>query len=177
VRKAVMILLALLAVRLLPRALRREARALELVALLAQLTAAAIANTSKTASTANRTASLEARVGSLEQGVIPNVQSGSTIGTLQRGIFVNVSGGAVITMETQQGSVTLHCGALSNFTSGPQTTFLASLTQCGPQAFAGGDDGNTGASWASGERGYINDAKHSIDAIHNSLINHGFMSS
>ena len=72
---------------------------------------------------------------------------------------------------------TLHCGALAGFTSSDNTAFLAALTQCGPQAFAGSADNNTGEHWATGERSYINDTKTSVDAIHNSLINHGFMAS
>jgi len=56
VRKAVMIVLALLAIRLLPKALRREARALELITVLFQVTLAATANTSKAVSTEQRTA-------------------------------------------------------------------------------------------------------------------------
>jgi hypothetical protein len=174
-RKAVMILLALLAIRLLPRALRRQARALELVTLLFQLTAAAAANTSKTVAVETRTGNLETRVGNLEQGQVANLQPNSVIGTLQRGIFTNVSGGSTITMETQQGSVTLHCGALSNFTSGPQTTFLASLTQMGPQANWYLNDNFTGPNWGTGERDYINVASSRSEAVKNALVNHGFM--
>ena len=174
-RKAVMILLALLAIRLLPKALRRQARALELVTLLFQLTAAAAANTSKTGSVEVRTGNLETRVGNLEQGQFANLQSGSVIGTLQRGIFTNVSGGSTISMETQQGSVTLHCGALSNFSSGPQTTFLASLTQCGPQPDWYLNDNFTGPNWGTGERDYINVASSRSQAVKQGLVNHGFM--
>lgn len=173
-RKAVMILLALLAIRLLPRALRRQARALELITLLFQLTAAAAANTSQTASTTARTASLETRVGDLEQGKFSNLQSSSIIGTLQRGVFTNVSGGSTITMETQQGSVTLHCGALSNFTSGPQTTFLAGLSKLNHlsgQPF----DNNTGSTWAQGERGYINNLVQYVNDLDGDLQNKGWM--
>ena len=56
-RKAVMIVLALLAIRLLPKALRREARALELITLLFQVTIATA--TSKSMATEQRTAALE----------------------------------------------------------------------------------------------------------------------
>ena len=173
-RKAVMILLALLAIRLLPKALRRQARALELITLLFELTAAAAANTSKTASVEVRTGNLESRVGDLEQGKFANLQSSSVIGTLQRGIFTNVSGGSTISMETQQGSVTLHCGALSSFTSGPQTTFLAGLSKLNHlsgQPF----DGNTGSSWATGERGFINNCVQWINDIDGDLQNKGWM--
>ena len=176
-RKAVMILLALLAIRLLPRALRRQARALELITLLFQLTAAATANTSKTASVEVRTGNLESRVGDLEQGKFANLQSSSVIGTLQRGIFTNVSGGSTISMETQQGSVTLHCGALSSFTSGPQTTFLATLSQCANPGGNLATDGNTGSSWATGERGYINDTVVRLNNVLNSLQAHNYMAS
>lgn len=174
-RKAVMILLALLAIRLLPKALRRETAALRLITLLFQLTAAAAANTSKTASVEQRTGNLETRVGNLEQGKFANLQSSSVIGQLQRGIFTNVSGGATITLETQQGSVALHCGALSNFTSGPQTTFLATLTQC---ANPGGNlptDPSSGPNWATGERGYVNDTIVRLNNVLNSLQNHNYM--
>lgn len=64
-RKAVMIVLALLAVRLLPKALRREARAIELLTVLLEITLAAAANTSKAVSTEQRTAALEARTGAI----------------------------------------------------------------------------------------------------------------
>lgn len=174
-RKAAWILLALLAIRLLPRALRRQARALELITLLFQLTAAAAANTSKTVSVEARTGNLETRVGDLEKGQFTNLQSSSVIGTLQRGIFTNVSGGSTITMETQQGSVTLHCGALSNLTSGPQTTFLATLSQCANPGGNLGTDPFTGSTWGSGERGYINDVIIRVNNVLNSLQNHNYM--
>jgi hypothetical protein len=173
VRKAVMILLALAAIRLLPRALRAEARALGLFTLLLQSLAAA-ANTSKTYNAEIRTSNLETRVGNLEQGQFANLQSSSVIGTLQRGIFTNVSGGSTITMETQQGSCTLHCGALSNFTSGPQTTFLAGLQRLNHltgQPF----DNNTGPNWATGERGYINNLVQYINDLDGDLQNKGYM--
>jgi hypothetical protein len=173
-RKAVMILLALLAIRLLPRALRRQARALELVTLLFQMTAAAAANTSKAVSAETRTGNLETRVGNLEQGQFANLQSSSVIGTLQRGIFTNVSGGSVISMETQQGSVTLHCGALSNFTSGPQAQFLAGLQKLNHLS-GQPSDGNTGSTWAQGERGYINNCVQWINDIDGDMQNKGWM--
>ena len=174
-RKAVMILLALLAIRLLPKALRREARALELITLLFQAAAPLIVNTSKTANVETRTGNLETRVGNLEQGQFANLQSSSVIGTLQRGIFTNVSGGSTISMETQQGSVTLHCGALSSFTSGPQTTFLATLSQCAGPGGNLGTDPFTGSSWGSGERGYINDVIIRVNNVLNSLQAHNYM--
>jgi len=162
-----MILLALLAIRLLPRALRQQARALELITLLFQLTAAAGApNTSKAYAAEART-----RVGTLEQGQFANLQSSSVIGTLQRGIFTNVSGGSTISMETQQGSVTLHCGALSNFTSGPQAAFLASMNK-GQSPGGVATDPNSGGSWANNERAdYINDLRGKWNALLGTLIN------
>lgn len=173
-RKAAWILLVLLAIRLLPRALRREARALELVSLLLQMTALAATNTSKTISVENRTGNLETRVGNLEQGQFANLQSSSIIGQLQRGVFTNVSGGSTITLDTQQGSVTLHCGALSNFSSGPQAQFLSGLQKLnhlGGQPF----DNNTGSSWATGERGFINNCVQWINDIDGDLQNKGWM--
>src|SRR5260370_41915469 len=107
-RKILLVILALALVRLLPRQLRRGVTAVGLLAALPESLALAATpppNTSMTYSNMQRTAALETRVGNLEQGIVPNVQSGSTIGTLQRGIFTNVSGGSVITLETQQGSV------------------------------------------------------------------------
>ena len=169
-----MILLALLAIRLLPKTLRREARALELVTLLLQATAPLIVNTSKTASVEARTGNLETRVGDLEQGKFANLQSSSVIGTLQRGIFTNVSGGATISMETQQGSVTLHCGALSNFDSGPQAQFLRGLQKLNHLS-GQPSDGNSGSTWATGERGYINNCVQWINDIDGDMQNKGWM--
>lgn len=156
-RKAAWILLALLAIRLLPGTLRRQARALELIGLLMQMTAMAAANTSKTVSVENRTGDLETRVGNLEQGIFPNV-----------------SGGSTITLDTQQGSVTLHCGALSSFSSGPQAQFLAALQKLNHlsgQPF----DNNTGSSWATGERGYTNNLVQWVNDIDGDLQNKGWM--
>jgi len=174
VRKAIWILLALLAIRLLPKTLRQQARALELVTLLFQITAMTAANTSKTVSVEKRTGDLETRVGTLEQGQFANLQSSSIIGQLQRGVFTNVSGGSTITLDTQQGSVTLHCGALSNFSSGPQAQFLSGLQKLNHlsgQPF----DNNTGSSWATGERGYINNCVQWINDIDGDLQNKGWM--
>ncbi len=173
-RKAVMILLALLAIRLLPKALRQQARALQLITLLFELTAAIIVNTSKTVNVQQRTGNLETRVGDLEQGKFANLQSSSVIGTLQRGIFTNVSGGSTISMETQQGSVTLHCGALSNFSSGPQAAFLAGLQKLNHLS-GQPSDGNTGSTWATGERGYINNLVQFVNDLDGDLQNKGYM--
>ena len=171
-RKAFMILVALAAFRLLPKALRRQARALELITLLFQLTAAAAANTSKTANVEARTGNLETRVGNLEQGKMSNLQSGSVVGQLQRGIFTNVTGG---TVTLTGGGVTLHCGALSQLDTETQTAFLSTLSQ---GAFPGGDlatDPSTGSTWTTGERGYINDAIIRLNNIVNSLQNHNYL--
>lgn len=171
-RKAVMILLALLAIRFLPKALRREARALELIGLLFQLTAAAAANTSKTASVETRTGNLETRVGDLEQGKVANIQSGTVVGQMQRGIFTNVSGG---TVTLTGGGVTLHCGALSQLDTETQTAFLSTLSQCASPGGNLATDGNTGSSWATGERGYINDTVIRLNNVLNSLQAHNYM--
>lgn len=76
-RKAVMILLALAAIRLLPRTLRREARALELFTVLFQMAAMATANTSKAYSTEKRVGTVEGKVGTMQS---------------QRGTFAGFSG-------------------------------------------------------------------------------------
>lgn len=175
-RKIVILLLALLAIRLLPRSLRAEARAMGLITLLMQ-SLATVMNTSKTLSLEGRVSALETRTGDLEQGKVNNLQPNTTIGQLNKGIFTNVSGGSTITMDTQQGSVGLHCGALSNFTSGPQTTFLAGLSKT--QSPGGvGLDPNSGSSWANNERAqYINDLRSDWNALLGTFINNGFMTS
>lgn len=106
-RKAVMIVLALAALRLLPRAFRQQARMLELVAMLWQLTAAAAANTSKTVNVETRTGNLETRVGNLEQGQVANLQSSSLIGQLQAG---NFPGGTSISCATLTTTGNISCG-------------------------------------------------------------------
>jgi hypothetical protein len=66
----VWLLIALAAIRLLPRALRREARALELITLLFQVAAsAATANTAMSYTTAQRVGALETRAGTTEANV------------------------------------------------------------------------------------------------------------
>lgn len=106
-RKAVMIVLALAALRLLPRAFRQQARMLELVALLWQLTTAAAANTSKTVNIEARTGDLETRVGNLEQGQVANLQNSSLIGQLQQG---NFPGGTSISCATLTTTGNISCG-------------------------------------------------------------------
>jgi hypothetical protein len=170
-RKAAMILLALLAIRLLPRALRRQARALELITLLFQVTAAAAANTSKTASVEVRTGNLESRVGDLEKGQFSNLQSGGVIGQLRSGIFTGVPGG---TVTLTGGGVTLHCGALSQLDTETQTAFLSGLRKLNHlsgQPF----DNNTGSSWATGERSYINNLVQYVNDLDGDLQNKGWM--
>lgn len=175
-RKAIMILLALLAIRLLPKALRQQARALELITLLFQLTAAAAANTSKTASVETRTGNLETRVGDLEQGKFANLQGSSVLGQIQAGNFTTITTTGNITAGNNlgvNGGTVFWPGGVAISTS--KAAFLASLTQCGPQSDAGGNDGNSGSSWANGERGYVNNAINAINNIRGALINHGFM--
>lgn len=125
-RKAVMILLALLAIRLLPRALRREARALELITLLFELTAAAIVNTSKTVSTTTRTGTLEIRAGGLEQGIIPNLQPSSTVGLIQG--RVNSLSGAQTTQNGLTDSRVSGTTDLCNGSGGGTGTTSSSLS-------------------------------------------------
>lgn len=79
-RKAVMIVLALLAIRLLPKALRREARALELITVLFQVTLAATANTSKAVSTEQRTAALEVKTGAIATQLAGNSGFANALG-------------------------------------------------------------------------------------------------
>lgn len=65
----------------------------------------------------------------------------------------------------------LNLTALAQFQSVTNTTFLAQLSQLPHQtnanSSAGADDTNTGPYWASGERGFVNNA---IDAT-NGLVN------
>lgn len=171
-RRTLWILAALLAIRLLPKALRRQAQALQLITLLFELTAAA-ANTSKTINVEQRTGNLETRVGNLEQGKIPNIQSGTVIGQLRAGVFTGVSGG---TVTLTGGGVTLHCGALSQLDTETQTAFLSTLSQ---GASPGGNlalDPFSGPSFGSGERAdYINATITRLNNIVNSLQNHNYL--
>lgn len=177
-RKVFFLLLALAIIRLLPRTARAEARALGLLTLLCQYLAAATtaANTSKTMSVEQRTGALETRVGNLEQGMVPNLQSGTVIGQMHAGNFATITTTGDITaggnLGVNGGTVWWPGGVGMNTA---KATFLISLSQCGPQSDAGGTDGNTGSTWASGERGYINAAINAINAIHGSLVNHNFM--
>lgn len=177
-RKVFFLLLAMAIIRLLPRSVRAEAKALGLLTLLCQYLAAATtaANTSKTVNVEQRTSALEARVGDLEQGKVVNLRSGTVIGQMQAGNFASITTTGNITAGNNlgvNGGTVFWPGGVGISTS--KATFLASLSQCGPQPDAGGTDGNTGSTWASGERGYINAAINAINAVHGSLVNHGFM--
>jgi hypothetical protein len=114
VRKAVMILLALLAIRLLPRALRREARALELLTLLFQMTAAAA--TSKTVAVETRTANLELATRSAAAKVA--AQKGQTTA------FSNLA-------QTETGSATVFGGEPTIQTGTPPQTGQYTVTSSG----------------------------------------------
>ena len=109
-RKLVVLVLALIVIRLLPRAVRQQVRAMELITAMMQIAAMATANTSMTYNTAQRTAALETRTGNLEQGVISNVQPSSTVGTIQTQVSAlsgaatsepNVSSTVVLTSDVE----------------------------------------------------------------------------
>jgi hypothetical protein len=135
-----------------------------LLAILVYVWASAMASTTNTA----KTRAVEQRVNNLI------VSTGASIGQLNQGIFTDVSGGSTIELVTAQGSVTLHCGALSSFTSGPQTTFLAGLSVMqSPGGVA--SDGNSGTTWVSGERAQINAWPAAINSILGTAISNGFM--
>lgn len=140
---------------------------LGLLAVLIYVWASAMATTANTA----KTRATEQRVNNLVSG---QTSTNQAIRQLQQGTFISVSGGSTIQLDTQQGSVTLHCGALSSFTSGPQTTFLAGLQKLN---HLGGQpaDNNTGSSWANGERGYINNCVQWINDLDGDLQNKGYM--
>jgi hypothetical protein len=181
-RKAVMILLALLAIRFLPKALRREARALELITLLFSMTAAAAANTSKTASVEIRTGNLETRVGNLEKGQFSNLQGSSLLGQIAAGNF----GGQSVSCATLTTTGSITAGTNLGVNGGnvfwpggvgistSQASFLSGLRKLdhlsGQPA-----DGNTGSTWATGERGYINNCVNWINNIDGDLQNKGWM--
>jgi hypothetical protein len=79
-RKAVLIVLALAALRLLPKALQREARALELITLLFQVTLAATARVDKAVSTEQRTAALEVKTGTITTQLAGNTGFANALG-------------------------------------------------------------------------------------------------
>lgn len=140
---------------------------LGMLAVLAYVWGAAMTATTNTA----KTRAVEQRVNAL---VTAQTTQNQAIAQLQQGIFTNVSGGSVITLSTQQGSVTLHCGALSYLTSGPQAQFLAGLSQMqSPGGVA--TDGGGGNYWETGERALINTWADAINAILGTAIGNGFM--
>jgi hypothetical protein len=196
--RIVAVVFVLLVIRLIPRGLRREAQFVKLSVLLVEFLAAATSpttNSSKTYSTEARTAALETRTGNLEQGIIPNV-GGSTVnvGTMNSTLATHTTQIAAVTTTANtantnansantvisnqiSGTGVLHTDVLSEFTDQTVTAFLATLTQIGPQSFPGGNDSNIGGTWASGERGYVNNSINSLTAVMNGMINHNFMAS
>jgi hypothetical protein len=76
-RRVLLVLIVLLAVRLIPKVLRKEALVLELLMLLVQVSALAAKNTSKATSTEQRTTALEART-SATAVKVSNVVAGKT---------------------------------------------------------------------------------------------------
>lgn len=160
-RKAICIILALAAIRLLPRALRAEARALGLFAMLVQsLAMSGAPNSSKVYANEARTASLETRVGNLEQGQIVNLQSGSTFGTLQA---------TVTTLNHDVGVLLPIVNA-----GGTTVAFLAGLSKT---QSPGGvpTDPYSGGSFVSGERALMNNWPNAINSILGTFIGNGFM--
>jgi hypothetical protein len=138
---------------------------LGLLAVLLYVWATALASTTNTAKTR-----------ALEERVNTALGPAGLMAQLNKGIFTNVAGGNTITMTTAQGSVTLHCGALSYFTSGPQAQFLAGIT--GRLNHLGGIamDPNSGTLWADLERAdYINDLRALWNDLVGGLQNNGFM--
>jgi hypothetical protein len=107
-RKAVMILLALAAIRLLPKALRREARAAELLALLYQVTLAAVANTSKAVATEQRAAALEKRAGTM-QSQRGTTSAAGNLGQTQTG-SPQAGGPSYLTSSAVTGGATIQTG-------------------------------------------------------------------
>jgi hypothetical protein len=181
VRKAVMILLALLAIRLIPRALRTEAR---VIALLSALTAAiaAAANTSKTASVEVRAGNLETRVGDLEQGKFANLQGSTLLGQIAAGNFGAQSVSCATLTTTGDISVGHNIGVNGGSVFWPggvgittsQAQFLSGLRKL-DHLTGQPTDNNTGSSWATGERGYINNCVNWINNIDGDMQNKGWM--
>lgn len=125
------------------------------------ITAMSTTNTAKARSTEHRVDGL----------VTAAANTNTSVAQLNRGTFTNVAGGSTIQLDTQQGSATLHCGALSNFTSGSQTTFLATLTQIGPR-------GDLNVSTPGGANSaWYNDVAGLLDGLRDGLVNHKFMAS
>lgn len=125
-----------------------------LIAILAYvwLTAMATTNTAKTRSTEQRVAAHTAAIGNLNQGTFSNV---------------NGFGGTV----QLSGTGTLQASALSQLNNATNTAFLAGLSRMPSPSSpvpgsTGGWDPNTGSTWASGERGYINGLYDSLNAFY-----------
>jgi DNA-binding beta-propeller fold protein YncE len=176
VKKIAILFLALIALRLLPKALRSELRFLATFSALAKaMLVMAVDNTSKVMSIEGRTGDLETRVGNLEQGQIPNLDQNSLIGGLTKGIFPNVQGNTVI--MTAASSSTLHCQALGNLTDSSNTSFLSGLSKTqSPGGVA--LDPNSGTTWVANERAqYINDLRSDWNSLLGTFINNGFMNS
>lgn len=131
-----------------------------LLAVLAYVWITAMTSTANTA----KTRAVEQRVNAMAP----------TLGQVNQGIFTAVPGG---TVTLTGGSVTLHCGALSQLDDETQTGFLATLSQCANPGGNLPDDPSTGSTWASGERGYINGVIDRVNNVLNSLQNHNFMAS
>ena len=145
-------------------------------------------------------ASLQAQINSLSAQVatVSNAENSdaqnigalqSQVNQLNQGIFTQVpttTGAAVFTVNMTaanagSGQYTLHVGALANFNSGPNTTFLANLAGGSgvPLVSPGGvaTDPNSGGTWAAGERAnYINDLRNKWNALLGTLIQQGYMS-
>ena len=138
---------------------------LGLLAILLYVWASAMASTTNTA----KARAVEQRVNNLV------TTTGASSSRLNQGIFTNVSSGNTISLVTAQGSVTLHCGALSYFTGGPQAQFLASLSQMQSPGGVAIDD-YSGSTWADGERAdYIQPLENGYNALLETAISNNFM--
>lgn len=123
------------------------------------ISAMATTNTSKTRDVENRVDAHTAAIGNLNKGVIANV--GGT------GQTVQLTGGG-----------TLNAPALSQLNNASNTSFLAGLSQMPSPSSptvgsTGGWDGNTGSSWATGERGYTNGLYDSLSTFYGWIRNSG----
>lgn len=159
VRKAVLVVLGLIAVRfLLPRALGREARMIALLGSLIRLMAvAATANTSKAYSTEARTAALESRTGQVELGNIINVQPSSTVGQLQEGTFINVNGSQV--QITGAGGGDLYIVALKLWNDAVQVGYLNSIHPYHPSTTVPAAPTSYSQSWGDGMVNSLNEVR------------------
>ena len=122
------------------------------------VTCLATANTAKTRETEARVTALAGSVGTINQTVKQHAQ----------GTFSNVAGGGTVQLT---GNGTMSASALSNLNSSSQTSFLAGISAMpSPSDIQTGSpsgwDSNTGSSWATGERGYINGIHDSVDTFY-----------